>query len=64
MCKVARAKQPYDHRSDMKSFLQRQTELIEERDHAIDRVELFQEMHTSRTGEFVSLVVENTSVSL
>ena len=41
MCKAARAKQPYNHKSDTKSFLQRQIKLTKKRNCLMDRVELF-----------------------
>ncbi|KAA0046652.1 CACTA en-spm transposon protein [Cucumis melo var. makuwa] len=43
--KAARQKQPYNHSSGSKSFLQRQYELAERRGQPVDRVELFRETH-------------------
>ncbi|KAA0025427.1 CACTA en-spm transposon protein [Cucumis melo var. makuwa] len=43
--KAARQKQPYNHSSGSKSFLQRQYELAERRGQPVDRVELFWETH-------------------
>ncbi|KAA0060616.1 CACTA en-spm transposon protein [Cucumis melo var. makuwa] len=51
--KVVRQKQPYNHSSGSKSFLQRQHELTERKCESVDRVELFQETHV-RAGTFVS----------
>ena len=60
--KAARQKQPYNHSSGSKSFLQRQHELAEQRGESIDRVKLFQETHV-RAGTFISQAVENVHVS-
>ncbi|TYK04839.1 CACTA en-spm transposon protein [Cucumis melo var. makuwa] len=43
--KTARQKQPYNHSSGSKSFLQRQHELAEKKGEPVDHVELFQETH-------------------
>ncbi|KAA0050096.1 CACTA en-spm transposon protein [Cucumis melo var. makuwa] len=43
--KATRQKQPYNHSSGLKSFLQRQHELAEQRGKSIDRVELFRKTH-------------------
>ncbi|KAA0041316.1 CACTA en-spm transposon protein [Cucumis melo var. makuwa] len=56
--KAARQKQPYNHSSGSKSFLQRQYELDERRGQSVDRVELFQETHV-RAGTFVSQAAED-----
>ncbi|TYK16353.1 CACTA en-spm transposon protein [Cucumis melo var. makuwa] len=56
--KAARQKQPYNHSSGSKSFLQRQYELAERRGQPVDRVELFRETHV-RAGTFVSQAVED-----
>uniref|UniRef100_A0A9I9EJX6 CACTA en-spm transposon protein n=1 Tax=Cucumis melo TaxID=3656 RepID=A0A9I9EJX6_CUCME len=57
--KAARQKQPYNHSSGSKSFLQRQHELAERRGKSVDRVELFRETHI-RAGTFVSQAAEDT----
>ncbi|KAA0053771.1 CACTA en-spm transposon protein [Cucumis melo var. makuwa] len=56
--KAARQKQPYNHSSGSKSFLQRQYELAERRGQPVDHVELFRETHV-RAGTFVSQAVED-----
>ncbi|KAL0556957.1 hypothetical protein IC582_005474 [Cucumis melo] len=56
--KAARQKQPYNHSSGSKSFLQRQYELAERRGQPVDRVELFRETHV-RAGTFVSQAAED-----
>ncbi|KAA0045075.1 CACTA en-spm transposon protein [Cucumis melo var. makuwa] len=56
--KAARQKQPYNHSSGSKSFLQRQYELAERRGQPINRVELFWETHV-RAGTFVSQTPED-----
>ncbi|XP_050944153.1 uncharacterized protein LOC127150444 isoform X2 [Cucumis melo] len=56
--KAARQKQPYNHSSGSKSFLQRQYELAERRGQPVDRVELFRETHI-RAGTFVSQAAED-----
>ncbi|KAA0066300.1 CACTA en-spm transposon protein [Cucumis melo var. makuwa] len=56
--KAARQKQPYNHSSGSKSFLQRQYELAERKGEPINRVELFRETHV-RAGTFVSQVAED-----
>ncbi|KAL0546937.1 hypothetical protein IC582_016856 [Cucumis melo] len=56
--KAARQKQPYNHSSGSKSFLQRQYELAERRGQSVDRVELFRETHV-RAGTFVSQAAED-----
>ncbi|XP_050943385.1 uncharacterized protein LOC127150198 [Cucumis melo] len=56
--KAARQKQPYNHSSGSKSFLQRQYELVERRGQPVDRVELFRKTHV-RAGTFVSQAVED-----
>ncbi|KAA0066435.1 CACTA en-spm transposon protein [Cucumis melo var. makuwa] len=56
--KAVRQKQPYNHSSGSKSFLQRQYELAERRGQPIDRVELFRETHV-RAGTFVSQAAED-----
>ncbi|TYJ98058.1 CACTA en-spm transposon protein [Cucumis melo var. makuwa] len=59
--KAARQKQPYNHSSGSKSFLQQQYELAERRGQSIDRVELFLKTHV-RAGTFVSQAVEDAHV--
>ncbi|TYK30471.1 CACTA en-spm transposon protein [Cucumis melo var. makuwa] len=61
--KAARQKQPYNHSSGSKSFLQRQYELAERKGQPVDRVELFRETHV-RAGTFVSLPQRVVSHSL
>ncbi|KAA0034950.1 CACTA en-spm transposon protein [Cucumis melo var. makuwa] len=56
--KATGQKQPYNHSSGSKSFLQQQHELAEQREDSIDRVKLFQETHV-RSGMFVSQAVED-----
>ncbi|TYK00061.1 CACTA en-spm transposon protein [Cucumis melo var. makuwa] len=56
--KAARQKQPYNHSSGSKSFLQRQYELAERKGESVDRVELFRETHV-RAGTFVSQATED-----
>ncbi|KAA0026299.1 CACTA en-spm transposon protein [Cucumis melo var. makuwa] len=56
--KAARQKQPYNHSSGSKSFLQRQYELAERKGELINRVELFRETHV-RAGTFVSQAAED-----
>ncbi|KAA0043188.1 CACTA en-spm transposon protein [Cucumis melo var. makuwa] len=56
--KAVRQKQPYNHSSGSKSFLQRQYELAERRGQSVDRVELFRETHV-RAGTFVSQAAED-----
>ncbi|KAA0056747.1 CACTA en-spm transposon protein [Cucumis melo var. makuwa] len=56
--KAARQKQPYNHSSGSKSFLQRQYEPAERRGQPVDRVELFRETHV-RAGTFVSQAAED-----
>ncbi|KAA0037461.1 CACTA en-spm transposon protein [Cucumis melo var. makuwa] len=56
--KAARQKQPYNHSSGSKSFLQRQYELAERRGQSVDHVELFRETHV-RAGTFVSQATED-----
>ncbi|XP_050944266.1 uncharacterized protein LOC103491642 isoform X2 [Cucumis melo] len=51
--KVAKQKQPYNHSSGSKLFLQRQHELAEKKEESIDRVKLFRETHI-RFETFVS----------
>ncbi|TYK27699.1 CACTA en-spm transposon protein [Cucumis melo var. makuwa] len=58
MNKAARQKQPYNHSSGSKSFLQRQYELAERKRESVDRVELFRETHV-RAGTFVSQAAED-----
>ncbi|TYK01074.1 CACTA en-spm transposon protein [Cucumis melo var. makuwa] len=43
--KDARQQKPYNHSNGLKSFLQRQHELVEQREESIDHVELFQQTH-------------------
>ncbi|KAA0036190.1 CACTA en-spm transposon protein [Cucumis melo var. makuwa] len=57
MNKAARQKQPYNHSSGSKSFLQRQYELAERKGEPVDRVELFRETHV-RAGTFMSQAAE------
>ncbi|TYJ98333.1 CACTA en-spm transposon protein [Cucumis melo var. makuwa] len=57
--KTTRQKQPYNHSSGSKSFLQRQYELIERKGESVNRVELFEETHV-RPGTFVSQAAEDT----
>ncbi|KAA0063006.1 CACTA en-spm transposon protein [Cucumis melo var. makuwa] len=59
--KAARQKQPYNHSSRSKSFLQRQHELCEQRGESIDRVELFRQTHV-RDGMLVSQAAEYAHV--
>ncbi|KAA0040827.1 CACTA en-spm transposon protein [Cucumis melo var. makuwa] len=56
--KAARQKQPYNHSSGSKSFLQRQYELAERRGQPVDRMELFRETYV-RAGTFVSQATED-----
>ncbi|KAA0062091.1 CACTA en-spm transposon protein [Cucumis melo var. makuwa] len=56
--KVGRQKQPYNHSSGSKSFLQRQYELAERKGKSVDRVELFRETHV-QVGTFVSQAAED-----
>ncbi|KAA0054632.1 CACTA en-spm transposon protein [Cucumis melo var. makuwa] len=56
--KAARQKQPYNHSSGSKSFLQRQYELAEKKGKSVDRVELFRETHV-RAGTFMSQAAED-----
>ncbi|KAL0559072.1 hypothetical protein IC582_003661 [Cucumis melo] len=56
--KAARQKQPYNHSSGSKSFLQRHYELAERKGESVDRVELFRETHV-QAGTFVSQAVED-----
>uniref|UniRef100_A0A9I9E8I5 CACTA en-spm transposon protein n=1 Tax=Cucumis melo TaxID=3656 RepID=A0A9I9E8I5_CUCME len=56
--KDARQKQPYNHSSGSKSFLQRQYELTERKGQSVDCVELFRETHV-RAGTFVSQAAED-----
>ncbi|TYK11183.1 CACTA en-spm transposon protein [Cucumis melo var. makuwa] len=56
--KAARQKQPYNHNSGSKSFLQRQYELAKRKGESVDRVELFWKTHV-RVGTFVSQAVED-----
>ncbi|KAA0047780.1 gamma-aminobutyrate transaminase POP2 [Cucumis melo var. makuwa] len=43
--KDARQQKPYNHSNGLKSFLQRQHELVEQREESVDHVELFQQTH-------------------
>uniref|UniRef100_A0A9I9EI23 CACTA en-spm transposon protein n=1 Tax=Cucumis melo TaxID=3656 RepID=A0A9I9EI23_CUCME len=52
------ARQPSNHSSRSKSFLQRQHELAEQREESIDRVELFRKTHV-RDETFVSHAAED-----
>ncbi|KAA0055839.1 CACTA en-spm transposon protein [Cucumis melo var. makuwa] len=52
---AVRVRQPYNHNSDAKSFLQRQHELVEHWGHPIDCVKLLKETHAP-SGQFVSQV--------
>ncbi|KAA0055175.1 CACTA en-spm transposon protein [Cucumis melo var. makuwa] len=56
--KATRQKQPYNHSSWFKSFLQRQYELTERKGKPVDRVELFRETHV-RVETFVSQAAED-----
>ncbi|KAA0062346.1 CACTA en-spm transposon protein [Cucumis melo var. makuwa] len=56
--KAARQKQPYNHSSGSKLFLQQQYELAERKGEPVDRVELFRETHV-RAGTFVSQAAED-----
>ncbi|TYK09466.1 CACTA en-spm transposon protein [Cucumis melo var. makuwa] len=56
--KAARQKQPYNHSSGSKSFLQRQYELAERKGEPVNCVELFRKTHV-RAGTFVSQAAEN-----
>ncbi|KAA0067969.1 CACTA en-spm transposon protein [Cucumis melo var. makuwa] len=58
--KAAKKKQPYNHSSGSKSFLQRQYELAKRKGEPVDRVELFRETHV-RAGTFVSQVAEDAN---
>ncbi|TYK19846.1 CACTA en-spm transposon protein [Cucumis melo var. makuwa] len=58
MNRAARARQPYNHSSNVKSFLQPQHKLAEQRGHPIDHVELLRETH-ARGGLFVSHAAAN-----
>uniref|UniRef100_A0A9I9E336 CACTA en-spm transposon protein n=1 Tax=Cucumis melo TaxID=3656 RepID=A0A9I9E336_CUCME len=51
-------KQPYNHSSRSKSFLQRQYKLVERKGEPADRVELFRKTHI-RAGTFVSQTTED-----
>ena len=53
MNKAAKAKQPYNHNSGAKLFLQRKHELTEQRGHPIDHVELFTKTY-AWGGQFIS----------
>ncbi|KAA0051760.1 CACTA en-spm transposon protein [Cucumis melo var. makuwa] len=55
--KAARQRQPYNHNSGFKSFLQRQYELAERKGESVDCVELFRETHIR--GTFVSQATED-----
>ncbi|TYK10968.1 CACTA en-spm transposon protein [Cucumis melo var. makuwa] len=55
---AARQKQPYNHSSRSKSFLQRQYELAERKRELVDLVELFRKTHV-RAGMFVSQTAED-----
>ncbi|KAA0056530.1 CACTA en-spm transposon protein [Cucumis melo var. makuwa] len=56
--KAARQKQPYNHSSGSKSFLQQQHELVEQRGESIDRVELFWQTHVrDGTNEICEMVL-------
>ena len=61
--KAARQKQPYNHSSGSKSFLQRQHDLAKEQGLSVDSLELFRETH-ARSGEFISQAVADAHVSL
>ncbi|KAA0056491.1 CACTA en-spm transposon protein [Cucumis melo var. makuwa] len=56
--KAARQKQPYNHSSESKPFLQQQHELIEQRGESVDRVELFWQTHI-QDRTFVSQAAED-----
>uniref|UniRef100_A0A9I9EGP9 CACTA en-spm transposon protein n=1 Tax=Cucumis melo TaxID=3656 RepID=A0A9I9EGP9_CUCME len=56
--KVAKQKQPYNHNSGSKLFLQRQHELAEKKEESIDCVKLFRETHV-RVEAFVSQAAKN-----
>ncbi|KAA0047152.1 hypothetical protein E5676_scaffold109G00260 [Cucumis melo var. makuwa] len=58
MNKTAKQKQPYNHSSESKLFLQRQYELAGRKGKLVDRVELFRETHV-RVGTFVSQATED-----
>uniref|UniRef100_A0A9I9E1Y2 CACTA en-spm transposon protein n=2 Tax=Cucumis melo TaxID=3656 RepID=A0A9I9E1Y2_CUCME len=60
--KAARQKQPYNHSSGSKLFLQRQYKLAERKGEPVDRVELFRKTHV-RAGTFVSQAAEDAHVS-
>ncbi|KAL0545293.1 hypothetical protein IC582_020445 [Cucumis melo] len=60
--KVAKQKQPYNHSSKSKLFLQRQHELAEKKEESIDRVKLFRETHV-RVETFVSQAAKDMHVS-
>ncbi|KAA0062997.1 CACTA en-spm transposon protein [Cucumis melo var. makuwa] len=60
--KAAKQKQPYNHSSGSKLFLQRQYELAERKVEPVDRVELFRETHV-RAGTFVSQAVEDAHLT-
>ncbi|KAA0064074.1 CACTA en-spm transposon protein [Cucumis melo var. makuwa] len=61
MNRAARAKQPYNHSSDAKSFLHRQHELAEQRGHPINRVDLFKETNV-RGGQLISSTIADAHV--
>ncbi|KAA0052201.1 CACTA en-spm transposon protein [Cucumis melo var. makuwa] len=61
--KAARQKQPYNHNSGSKSFLQRQHELAEQRDESVDRMGLFKQTYV-RDGTFLSQATEDAHVKL
>ena len=63
MNKATRVKQAYNYSSGVKSFLQWQHELTEQRGHLIDRMELFKKKH-ARDGQFISQATTDVHVSL
>ncbi|KAA0038334.1 CACTA en-spm transposon protein [Cucumis melo var. makuwa] len=52
MNNATRQKQPYNHSSESKLFLQRQHELAEEQGQPVGHVQLFRETH-ARSGQFI-----------
>ena len=63
MNRADRGKQPYNHSSGGKSFLQQHHELATQQGHPTDCVELFKETH-ARGGQFVLQVAADGHVSL
>ncbi|KAA0036806.1 CACTA en-spm transposon protein [Cucumis melo var. makuwa] len=59
--KTTRQKQPYNHSSGSKSFVQRQHELVEHRGQPIDYMKLFRETY-ARSSQFVSQAVADALI--